>query len=135
MESKKLNQQSIEVKKFNIPIENSFEIEKGYTYAISMLVDIVDKHLPDNFDGTEDWKWIARPTGVFKVMDEYKKKIFAKVDKTKSSVKLRYQIQEDNDTDMESDDYYRYIMRLFRHFYPEIKQFVLKLKEQEDRNA
>ncbi len=129
-EVKSVNQQSIKVNKFVIPLEKSFEIDKGYSYAISMIVDVIDKHLPDNFDGTEDWIWIAKPTGQFNIRDKSGQKILIKVDKRRNSQKLQAQIKLSNESDRDSDAEYDYIMTKIRHWLPEIKTYIEKLEEQ-----
>ena len=128
---KTLNQQSISVKKFVIPLEKSFKIDKGYSYALSMIVDVIDKHLPDNFDGTEDCIWIAKPTGQFNIRDKSGEKILIKVDKRRNSQKLQAQIKLSNESNRDNDDEYDFWMTLIRHYLPEIKGLINKLEENE----
>jgi hypothetical protein len=108
--------------KFNIPDPLDYK-----SYTVAMFIDIKDIARPDNDDGTLDIVYKAKATGELIVQDEHKK-VYIKTDKRSQSQKLRAQIIATNDTDQEDTEHYKDMMIDIRHFYPEIKNFIKKLK-------
>lgn len=110
-------------------------IKKGHVYTIATEIEIRDAIDKQRDDGKVDIEYKAWQTGKAIIQNEHGRKMEVK-DMTKQSPKLRCQIVDTNDSNMEDEAHYQYMMTKIRHFYiPYLKKYILELIDKEDRGV
>ena len=107
-------------------------LQKGHIYVIATEVEIRDANDKQRDDGKVDIHFKATQTGKSVIQNEQGKKMPVK-DTRSQSQKLRFQIINENNSDIEDQEYYEKMMVLLRHFWiPYVRDYLMQLKEKED---